>query len=45
MTWSAVTDGFVSTLRAVMECHDNQFRTTGDKSLAALPIQRGQPNA
>ncbi|HTD89120.1 MAG TPA: glycosyltransferase family 1 protein [Burkholderiales bacterium] len=45
MTWSAVTDGFVSTLRAVMECHDNQFKTTSDKLLAALPIQRGQPNA
>jgi glycosyltransferase involved in cell wall biosynthesis len=46
MSWSAVTDGFVSTLRVVIDCHDN---AAGPKpstlNLAARLSQPGQPSA
>jgi glycosyltransferase involved in cell wall biosynthesis len=45
MSWSAVTDGFVSTLRAVIDCHDNAIGPTP----AALRVTHlnspGQPSA
>lgn len=46
MSWSAVTDSLIGTLRAVVERHDNLFRAAqGLLQPSPHPIQPGQPSA
>lgn len=44
MSWAAVTDGFVSTLRAVMDCHENAYAAPSTLHTANLNPP-GQPSA
>ncbi len=46
MSWATVTDGFISTLRAVIDCHDNAVSPAPSALHAArLNQQPGQPSA
>lgn len=44
MSWTAVTDGLISTLRTIVDRHDRQFRAT-QGLLRRASVMPGQPNA
>jgi glycosyltransferase involved in cell wall biosynthesis len=45
MSWPAVTDSLIGTLRAVVERHDTQFRAAQGLLQPARPVQPGRPSA